>query len=1009
MPSISINSVNIGVFSFKITADIYSRRFILDTTASTYQGGGFAATQGICFFVQDQDGVILSAIDFTQPAIPNTSINPVYILDLSNVNYSFLFQNYQIFAAIKDGSGTVYQTIPIYKTICQPVDITDNGYVPGVFRLTPNCPANTLTIQEYTLLTYNSKSPLTVNKSGTLYYPTGTIAQVNFTGTPFTNNQVYSGAYRISCTTVATYYFLDDFYVSVTYLTTAPFNITCATKIADLLCCIEQTQQTYLKNFDNAKGQNAKQLLDQIDLAFTLGWAKEINGQDSSREAEYIRKTLSCDCGINSISQNESLPVNASINHIVVVGANAINVTPSTNGNTVTYTADSNFYQVSKGDTGDLSYTITQDNSVPGTTKYVITFNPVQQAINIMDAIAANPSLQTQLNSLITDTSGVNLSGLDGVCVIDLTQSDYIITQLVTNSMLVGSVVINGTTYNAPGGLLATNTTAIASWLNTLTLGTFSVSISSLVLLVQTLSNTNTVSTITFSNPALTVQFVSTNATLVQVLQAIINSFCSINASKMALGSTLSLCQFDYNGSVININYSATDKQNVFNSGLAATVCNLASRINSINGNTCASIKSIFSDISNGVFGGADRFYGTLGSACAGITDQQAALAIISAVGKYDNVKAAWCAINCTSPGTCPDITGINMAIVGGNIGIYGVTLSGTPAGSQTLTVRYKIHSASSYTISTSSLLVSPTGNVSGSSPYNITGVSAGQIIDVYITNNCGGGGFVGQIQIPSGTVYSGSFLLDTVIGNICDNSAVLLYSSSPFATGVTMYTDSGLTTPVSGFNFIASSGQIYAINSLGVVGANTGNNCSAGTPGPYRVDNSTSTICSSGTITLYTNGVFAVGGTVYIDSALTTPKTGFTFILNLSDGIIYNLNSSTGQIGSSTGAGCSGSPQVTIANNLSVGGSSITSVTGISGYTLPGPVTAGNANIGTHTAFTGAITVQYSGSGPVFCLYKNGSLLASITTNGTGTYVLPSNTYGGTDAITITLTTAGC
>lgn len=1013
MPQISVNSGNVGTFFFKATVDIYGRKITFDTTQSTYQGGGFSSTLGICFFVQDGDGVILSAIDFTQPAIPNTSTNPVYILDLSNVNYSFLFQNYQIYAAIKDASGTVYQTIPIYKKVCQPVDITDNGYVPGIFRLTPNCPANTLTIQEYTLLTYNDKSPLTVTKSGTLYYPTGTIAQVNFTGTPFTNNQVYSGAYRINCTTVATYYFLDDFYVSVTYLTVAPFNITCATKIADLLCCIEQTQQTYSKNCDNAKGQNAKQLLDQIDLAFTLGWAKEINGQDSSKEAEYIRKTLSCDCGINSVSQNEILPVNTSINHIVVVGVNGTTVTTSTNGNTVTYSASSNIYQVAKGDTGDLSYTITTDNSVSGVTKYLITFNATQQAINIMNAIAANPTLQTQLNSLITGTGGVDLSGLNGDCVIDLTKSDYTITQLVTNTMLVGNIVINGTTYNAPGGLAATNVSGIASWLNSLTLGTFSVSINSLVLLIQTLSNVNVVSTITFSNPALTIQFASTNATLVQVLQAIINSFCNINATQMALGSNLSLCQFDYNGSVVDINYITSQKQSAFNSGVAASICNLVSRINSINGNTCATIKNIFPDNANGIFGNSDKFYGTLGGGCAGLTDQQAALAIIAAVGKYSNVKTAWCAIDCTSPATCPEVSNINFgAINPTTIGFYGLTWSTTPIANQLVTFRYRVHGTSIYSTASNNINIFPNGNINGTTPFQQTGLTANTTYDVWISNNCGGVGFVGQISTPTSTVYSGSFLLDSVIYNICGDSPVTLYSALPFATGVTMYTDSGLTTPQTGFTLIApiSTGQIYNLNtSTGVVGSNTGSTCSSGISGSYKIGNNLLTLCASSTMTLYTATSFGPGAIVYSDGALTTPVVGNSYIESDATGVIFNLNSTNGTVGASTGSDCTGTPQVTIANNIPVGGSSITSVTGIAGYTLPSPLTPGNANIGSHTAFTGTITVTFSGSGPTFCLYKNGNLWHSIPTTGAGTYVFPSDTYLATDAITITLSSSGC
>ena len=65
------------------------------------------------------------------------------------------------------------------------------------------------------------------------------------------------------------------------------------------------------------------------------------------------------------------------------------------------------------------------------------------------------------------------------------------------------------------------------------------------------------------------------------------------------------------------------------------------------------------------------------------------------------------------------------------------------------------------------------------------------------------------------------------------------------------------------------------------------------------------STICSQSAQTVYISGVFATGATVYSDAALTIPLTGYIYISETVSGTIWNINSSTGVIGTSTGNTC--------------------------------------------------------------------------------------------------------
>jgi len=75
----------------------------------------------------------------------------------------------------------------------------------------------------------------------------------------------------------------------------------------------------------------------------------------------------------------------------------------------------------------------------------------------------------------------------------------------------------------------------------------------------------------------------------------------------------------------------------------------------------------------------------------------------------------------------------------------------------------------------------------------------------------------------------SGPFRFSVNAVDICAAAPVNLYYTGSFTTGTIMYTDSGLTTRLTGFNFISDSVWtiIFNINSAtGLIGSNSGNSC---------------------------------------------------------------------------------------------------------------------------------------------------------------------------------------
>lgn len=1009
MPQINIGSSNITAFGYSVTFDILNRSILFNLLPFT-TGSGLANTK-VAFSVTDSAGVVLASIDFTNPQIPNPAATPTWTLDLSDSPYAFLFSAFSIVASIQDQNGQVYTIAPLIKTVCMPNCFQEDGSVPGMFQIITDCSTNNITVKELTLQIYSSLKPITVTKSGTLSYPTGTISAITFTNTPFTNNQVYSGQYRIACTTYATYDLSNDFYVIVGYVADQFFNITCTSKMSDLLCCIREVQETALKNCDNAKGERANQQLQDITIPFVTGMLSEIRGMDACKEYDLIKKTLSCNCGNSAIGQNEVDPVNPAVNTIVLSGVGGTNVAPPViTGNTKTFQIQSNSYQVTKGNPSDPGFTIGLDTSVPNVTKYPITLNYLALAQQIYTTTAADPTTLAQLNALIS-AFGINLTSLNGQCIIDLTKVTYTAALPVTGSTGVANIVIGGNTYNAPGGLLANDVTDFATWLNSLSLGAWAVTINAGTVTIVSVDNTNKVSTISFSSPNITLQFGATTKTLVQILQAIISYLCGMTALQIAVGNALSICTFDYNGNIVTTPYDGNTLQSDYNSAVSTALCNLANRISTLTGITCTAIQSIFQDNPNATFNiTSDRFLAFVAGTCTALNAVQMANAMIAAINANQTVKNAFCAIDCTIPGTCPIISNSNIGLLSNtSIGLYGVTFPTIPTSSQTITVMYRVTGTSPWNTATGALTILPNGNISGSSPFIIPGLTPGTQYDVSVQNNCGGTALIKQITTPSNTLYTDQFLLDNSLYAICGDAPVTLYSSVPFANGVQMFTDNGLTTPVTGFSYIVqiSSGWIYLLGPTGIVGVNSQSNCGGGTLGSYVLGNSLGSICANASQSLYTNGAFAPGQVLFQDSALTTPQTGFIYVVQLSTNTIFNLNSSTGQIGASTGTMCS---TTTVRMTSDMAGCSLTNVTGITGFTpSPAfPLNPGGTITGTHSGFTGSIACTITGTpilgGSNITLTVNGILRQTLTVSAAGTFTFGSLTYTSTDVLEIDL-----
>ena len=268
--------------------------------------------------------------------------------------------------------------------------------------------------------------------------------------------------------------------------------------------------------------------------------------------------------------------------------------------------------------------------------------------------------------------------------------------------------------------------------------------------------------------------------------------------------------------------------------------------------------------------------------------------------------------------------------------------------------------------------------------------------------------GVVGSDTLSNcGTGTPGIYLLANSSGAVCTAASKTLYTNGAFSVGSILYTDQSLTNAQTGFTFVVptANSNIYNLNtSTGQVVSLTGSSCTA-IGNSVQLAGSVNSICQASPTTGYTNGAFATGKILYSDAGLTTPITGYLFVVNSNT--LYNINSGTGVIGSVTGQTCSD----LIINN----GSSWATVTGtnlIAGFTLTGTVAPAGTQNGTHGAFTNTpqITITGSVSGSTKAqLLKNGTEVSCVALTGAGTYTFSNQTFNIGDSLVLRLGGGNC
>lgn len=717
---IRIGSANIIQLGFLAYFDLDQNKLLLDITGQTlFNSGGAAAVAGISFAITGPGGIILASVDFTTPHIVPSEFS-TYEVDLPGGYGQFGF--YTIQASIKDADAQIYSTLPITKGISKPFGYT-NGAVPGNVFIEPDLDIPQLLITENSNTAYCNLAPISRVVSGILSYPPGTLSDLAFTSTPFLiggAGLVFTGRYTLNNKTICTYDLNDGILAKIPYVVRGYEKvIDTNTELSQLLCCIMDIKSVYTRDPLSAQGKSAKQKLDNITIPFYTAILKEKSGQSASEEIDQIKKELNCNCGSSStIEPRPVLGVGLTGVVINITGSNAAAISSSVSGSTKTFNVNVKNVLVEK-DPDDLGFNIVRSES-DNQIIYSISFNYAEMATNILEAIQNDENLTQLLNKLITAASpGLSLNGLDGKCVITLNSCNYDLIETATPAKTINSITIGGVVKNAPGGLLVTDTTATASWLNGLGLGSFSSFFDSTTntVLIESLSNANVITALSLNINGATVirQFTRSCIGLVDLLNAIITYICAIDSTRVKFGVTSQVVNFfNEDGTVGSTALNSTDPLGTIITEMLAAQTILFNAITNISF-TCAHAKALFTTNTNSLITG-DGLYGLRGGVCAEYLWSDVITQILAGITADSGFKATLCAlVNACAPVPCAVVTSLSAVYAGGNL-----TVNCNDADPSTsLQVRYRIFGSSdTYTV---------LDTTSGGLPLVISGVAPAQ------------------------------------------------------------------------------------------------------------------------------------------------------------------------------------------------------------------------------------------------------------------------------------------
>jgi hypothetical protein len=652
-----------------------------------------------------------------------------------------------------------------------------------------------------------------------------------------------SDAYEFVQSTIYDYDYGNDTLVRIIYQQRQRFSVLCNIDLSPLVCEITKLEeQIHYGNCNNI--EDAKNKLLKINSLFAkviIGMWQPLSGVNVSETIERIKDIGGFTCNCYGVGSGLIAHKNAVANglNFILNPSGDIGGNWSANGNNITLNISDIKYVLSVDSSIQDAYSWEVSNQTNQKT-YTLKVNENVLAQDLVTIIQNTPDLINQLNL----ANNFEIS-VDGKCIFTSgVSNDYTITlsnvPTGTTNAILTSIQLQSSTLNLNFAFNNSNLPSLQTYLNSLGIGAFVVSGTSPrsgTVTITSTGNANVILNLNYSigsgNYSAQILKVSTGFAKIpaqQVIQDIINAFCSLSTAEVVMSQNYQVPYIDPSGA---LKLFSLTPQNALDAYIADVNASLLSLISFIRANpnvSCTSVKGVFNTGASSILS-TDFFMGFFNGVCSTVSPIQIARTIM-ALGRNDTqFMQDFCLAStiCANSTSCPNILSFSYNVAGLYLNITTVTFDTIPSSPQTVTVEYKLSSAGSYTLYSTSIVVDINGNVI--TPVSLP-VNIGDTYDVQVLGNCHSpkSGVMQTILVVNAST-SIVILASNDSGTICASGVTITaYMNGSFGIGKIIYTDAALTIPLTGYTFIVYNNDIYTIDTLtGIIGANTGVSCVSG------------------------------------------------------------------------------------------------------------------------------------------------------------------------------------
>jgi len=660
---------------------------------------------------------------------------------------------YSIEIIAKDSVGNVF-SYTISQFICKPVGNTNlsrNTYGVGAVTINVDCNTAQAFFENVSNTSYQGEVGSQLSSVLKVIYPDDqtSTAPAPFVITDFSSALVPvtydSDNYEYVYNGIWDYNFDNCSSVRIRYYVRQRFSITCNIDLCPLVCEIQKLiDQAESSNCTNREEIDQKLIIinGKLNLAM-IAKTQPACGIDLPALIEEIKVIggFQCDCCSPSGIQPYNGTILSGYSFEIVPVCGDINGTVNVTGNNIQFRLqDKSYIFKICNDAPTTAFTVTP--STQGCTRtYCLNVNMTILANDLLTTIQNNVSLVNLFNSIVsTSGGGSSLLYVDGKCIFKLTATcNYVwgfssIPAAPATALLV-SVATNSVPLTLNFSFNQSNLPALATYLNSLGLGTFTVTNlgsgnisivsdlnpNSLSAFGYKISGTTTLSTVSIDCTGFVP--ITTN----EAIQNIIDYLCGIKDNQIVTAQDYDICYIDPSSrqKVIKTIQSGT-VENALIAEMLDRQCDTVDYIMGLGRVDCAGVLGLFPK-SPALMQLTDYLIGTKAGTCAQINPVELGLTILQ-LGFYDaNFKAAFCnfVTACSQGLFCSPYTEFTIAVS-----------DGSPANTIDITVTFAHPDAVSNTIryarvdnTSTPVYTVITGVLPGDSPYVISSIPDGEYI----------------------------------------------------------------------------------------------------------------------------------------------------------------------------------------------------------------------------------------------------------------------------------------